>query len=44
MTTVRCNWCMAVSKETDLPIELDQEHCPECGRGNCLMDMESQNV
>lgn len=39
MTTVRCNWCMTVSKETDLQIKLDKEHCPECGRCDCLMDM-----
>lgn len=35
---------MTVSKETDLQIELDQEHCPECGLTGCLMDMESQSV
>lgn len=35
---VRCNWCEFVTEEEELIIEQDTERCPECDRGDCLMD------
>ena len=38
---VRCNNCMAVFDEDDIPInDNDEEYCPECGETGYLMDME----
>jgi len=36
---IKCSWCEAVSKESDLVTNEDgEEFCPACGRSGCLMD------
>jgi hypothetical protein len=39
--TIMCTWCETVSAEEQLEIILDAEHCPQCGRTGCLLDMQA---
>ncbi len=36
---VRCTSCMWQGVENQLHVELETEHCPDCNRGDCLMDI-----
>lgn len=50
--TVRCNDCMWTGDEEDLTLDYSTavdggaatEHCPNCGRDDCLMDLEEQET
>ena len=43
---VRCNWCFWKGKEEELSIitvdDEEVESCPNCGKTDCLMDMEEE--
>ena len=46
---VRCNWCGWEGTEDDLKIISDDtsfgiETCPACGKGDCLMDLNWDEV
>lgn len=41
---VKCNWCDWVGVEDDLIINDDMEHCPNCNRPDCLMDVEDREM
>ena len=42
---VRCNNCMAVFDEEEIPVDEDgDEYCPECGTTGCLMDLTDEVV
>lgn len=43
MSKIRCNNCMNVFDESNIICDEDKnEHCPFCGKGGCLMDLECE--
>ena len=38
--TILCTWCETETTEQQLEIRSDTEHCPQCGKNGCLMDMQ----